>query len=147
MAKFEVAEVIPYNVNVVDIKLPRRATQNSAGYDLVTPISVKVPAYGRVLVPLGITCKMASYEYLHIVPRSGLANKKGLTVLNTPGTVDADYYPNSIGVILYNSTDKDVFLDKGERVAQAILQTYGRMEDDNPVEKTREGGFGSTGRS
>lgn len=147
MAKFETAKSIPYNVNVVDIKLPRRATQNSAGYDLVTPIDVKVPAYGRVLVPLGITCKMDPTEYLQIVPRSGLANKKGITVLNTPGTIDADYYPNCIGVILYNSTDKDVFLDKGERIAQAILQTYGRMEDDNPVEKQREGGFGSTGRS
>lgn len=146
MAKFEIAETFSGEIDEKDIKLPRRSTISSAGYDLVTPIGVVIPAHTRVLVPTGVTCKMASYEYLQIVPRSGLALKKGITVLNTPGTVDADYYPNSIGVILYNTSNEDVVLEKGERIAQAILQTYGRMEDDDPVEKERAGGFGSTGR-
>lgn len=147
MAKFEIAE--NYNNKVVekDIKLPRRSTIASAGYDLVTPVEVTIPAHGRTLAPTGVTCKMASYEYLQIVPRSGLALKRGITVLNTPGTIDADYYPNEIGVILYNTSDEEVVLGKGERIAQAILQTYGRTEDDEPVEKERAGGFGSTGRS
>ena len=147
MAKFELAESRSGVIKEEDIKLPRRATISSAGYDFVTPIEVVVPAHGRVLVPTGVTCKMASYEYLQIVPRSGLALKKGITVLNTPGTVDSDYYPNDIGVILYNTTDEDVVLEKGERIAQGILQTYGRVEDDEPVNHERAGGFGSTGRS
>lgn len=146
MAKFEIAETFPSNINEKDIVLPKRSTTASAGYDLVSPIEIVLPAHNRVLVPLGITCKLGFNEYLQIVPRSGLALKKGITVLNTPGTIDADYYPNSIGVILYNSTKDDILIEKGDRIAQAILQTYGVMEDDNPVEQTRNGGFGSTGR-
>lgn len=150
MAKFEISATIPDEVNVDDIKLPQRATAQSAGYDLFTPVGVKIAGGSRMIVPLGITCKMMPYEYLQIVPRSGLAAKKGLTVLNTPGTIDADYYPNSIGVILYNTTPFDIIIEKGERVAQAILQTYGRMDDDmlgfKAQEAQRTGGFGSTGR-
>ena len=147
MAKFEIAETLSNNVDEKEIVLPRRATEYSAGYDLRTPVEIELPAHSRVLVPTGVTCKLDIDEYLQIVPRSGLALKRGITVLNTPGTIDADYYPNEIGVILFNTTDTDLVIQKGERIAQAILQTYGIMEDDAPVERKREGGFGSTGRS
>ena len=112
-----------------------------------TPIRFVIPAHSRLLVPTGVTCKLAEDEYLAIVPRSGLALKKGITVLNTPGTVDADYYPNDIGVILYNTTDEDVEFQRGDKIAQAIVQKYHIVEDDDPIDITRVGGFGSTGRS
>lgn len=145
MSKFEIAQTLPEGVEENKIQLPKRSTAQSAGYDLVSPISAVVPARGRKLVPTGVTCKLKPYQYLQIVPRSGLALKKGITVLNTPGTVDADYYPNCIGVILYNTTDEDFVVSEGDRIAQAIIQTsYGRTEDDISFGE-RDGGFGSTG--
>lgn len=147
MSKFEIAETYNSAIDEKNIVIPKRATTKSAGYDLVSPVHMVIPAHGRALVPTGITCKMVSHEYLQIVPRSGLALKKGITVLNTPGTVDSDYYPNEIGVILYNTSDEDFEVNIGDRIAQAILQIYGRVEDDSPFEKKRDGGFGSTGRS
>ena len=126
--------------------MPQRATKQSAGYDLATPTQVDIPAHGRVLVPLHITAMMMPDEYLAIVPRSGLALKKGITVLNTPGTIDADYFPGDIGVILYNTTDEEVVLEKGERIAQAIVHKYGIVDNDEPKTDKRKGGFGSTGR-
>lgn len=140
MAKFERLE---YH----DLEAPQRSTLYSAGYDLRTPIGFVIPAHSRLLVPTGVTCKLAEDEYLAIVPRSGLALKKGITVLNSPGTVDSDYYPNDIGVILYNTTDEDVEFQRGDKIAQAIIQKYYKTEDDSPVDITRIGGFGSTGRS
>lgn len=130
-----------------DAIMPQRATKQSAGYDLSTPVEVTIPANSRVLVPTHITAKMSPDEYLAIVPRSGLALKKGITVLNTPGTVDADYYPGDIGVILYNTTSEDITLEQGERIAQAIVSTYYIVDNDKPKDVERNGGFGSTGRS
>ena len=144
MAKFEIAETYPEAIEEENIKLPVRATELSAGYDFVSPINTVVKAHGRSLVPTGVTCKLKPFEYLQVVPRSGLALKKGITVLNTPGTVDADYYPNCIGVILYNTSDEDFEIKIGDRIAQGIIQTYGRTEDDQSFGK-RDGGFGSTG--
>ena len=126
--------------------MPQRATKQSAGYDLATPVEVTIPAHCRVLVPTHITAMMMPDEYLAIVPRSGLALKKGITVLNTPGTIDADYFPGDIGVILYNTTDEDVTLEKNERIAQAIVLKYGLIDNDEPKDADRQGGFGSTGR-
>ncbi len=140
MAKFE-------RIEYHDLEVPQRSTLYSAGYDLRTPIRFVIPAHSRLLVPTGVTCKLAEDEYLAIVPRSGLALKKGITVLNSPGTVDSDYYPNDIGVILYNTTAEDVEFQRGDKIAQAIIQKYYKTEDDSPVDVTRIGGFGSTGRS
>lgn len=140
MAKFE-------RIEYHDLEVPQRSTLYSAGYDLRTPIGFVIPAHSRLLVPTGVTCKLAEDEYLAIVPRSGLALKKGITVLNSPGTVDSDYYPNDIGVILYNTTAEDVEFQRGDKIAQAIIQKYYKTEDDSPVDVTRIGGFGSTGRS
>lgn len=140
MAKFE-------RIEYHDLEVPQRSTLYSAGYDLRTPLNIVVPAHSRLLVPTGVTCKLRPYEYLAIVPRSGLALKKGITVLNSPGTVDSDYYPNDIGVILYNTTDEDVEFQRGDKIAQAIVQVYHTVEDDSPIDVTRVGGFGSTGRS
>lgn len=144
MAKFEIAQTLPAGVEEEHITLPKRSTEQSAGYDLASAVNTVVPAHGRVLVPTGVTCKLASNEYLQVVPRSGLALKKGITVLNTPGTVDADYYPNCIGVILYNTTDEAFQVFVGDRIAQGIIHEYKVTEDDK-AEGERTGGFGSTG--
>lgn len=144
MAKFEIAEELPVGVEEEHITLPKRSTEESAGYDLVSAVCSVVPPHGRVLIPTGVTCKLASNEYLQVVPRSGLALKKGITVLNTPGTVDADYYPKCIGVILYNTTDEAFQVFVGDRIAQGIIHEYKVTEDDN-AKGERTGGFGSTG--
>ncbi|MCQ2968542.1 MAG: dUTP diphosphatase [Clostridium sp.] len=143
--RFEIAHTLPEGVETLNVRIPRRSTKHSAGYDLTTPLSVTVPARGRVLAHTGLTIFMQPDEYLQITPRSGLALKRGLTVLNTPGIVDADYYPNEIGVILYNTTDEDIVLEAGERIAQAILKKYHVVADDLPSKNTRFLGFGSTG--
>lgn len=133
-------------VEVVDgAIMPVRGTKKSAGYDLCSNEDIVVRAGHRCLVHTGLSVELGDNEYLAIVPRSGLALKKGITVLNTPGTIDADYYPGEIGVILYNTSDEDYEVKWGDRIAQAILKDYKVMTEDNVLDKEREGGFGSTG--
>ena len=126
--------------------LPQRGTQFSAGYDLTSNENYTLQPGERHLIKTGVTCSMEQNEYLAIVPRSGLAIKNGITVLNTPGTVDADYYPNEIGVVLYNSSEYPFEIHKGDRIAQAILQEYKTMGVDLVKDVERTGGFGSTGK-
>ena len=126
--------------------IPIRSTDKSAGYDLYSNENTIVEAGKTTLVHTGIACEMADNEYLAIVPRSGLALKAGITVLNSPGTVDADYYPNEIGVILHNTSCVDFMIRTGDRIAQAILQEYKCTQTDRVANSDRSGGFGSTGR-
>lgn len=130
-----------------DSILPIRSTKMSAGYDLYANENIIVPKYGRALVKTGVTCFMDDNEYLAIVPRSGLAIKSGITVLNAPGTIDADYFPNEIGVELFNTTATDFEVKIGDRIAQAILKEYKTMDVDNVKDTERDGGFGSTGNN
>ena len=139
MANFEL-------INTITGVLPKRGTKKSAGYDLCSTLSWILQPGERHLFKTGVTCSMDDNEYLAIVPRSGLAIKHGITVLNTPGTVDADYYPNEIGVILYNSSDIEFEVGVGDRIAQAILGEYKTMEIDMIKNVERAGGFGSTGK-
>ena len=129
-----------------DAVVPQRGTKKSAGYDLVAHESAVIGPRSRKLVKTGVTVTLEDNEYLAIVPRSGLALKKGVTVLNTPGTVDADYYPGEIGVILMNTSDDTFFVEPGDRIAQAILCEYKTMGVDLVKEEERNGGFGSTGQ-
>lgn len=138
MANFE--HVKPY-----EGPLPMRGTEKSAGYDLTSTEDYVLVPGERHLFKTGVTCHLADNEYLAIVPRSGLAIKYGITVLNTPGTVDADYYPNEIGVILYNTGNADFEVGIGDRIAQAILKEYKTMQLDLVKNRERTGGFGSTG--
>lgn len=132
-----------------DSILPIRSTKSSAGYDLYAHEEKTIKAGERGLVKIGVACKMEdndSYgEYLAVVPRSGMALKMGVTVLNAPGIVDADFFPNEIGVILYNSSDEDFDVNIGDRIAQGILCRYEKFQDDNAADASRESGFGSTG--
>lgn len=132
-------------VNGYEGPLPMRGTSKSAGYDLTANEELVIDPGKRALVKTGVTAHLEDNEYLAIVPRSGLALKKVVTVLNTPGTVDADYYPGEIGVILYNAGDAPFVVEKGDRIAQAILCEYKTMVVDLVKDEERNGGFGSTG--
>ena len=127
-------------------KIPTRATQNSAGYDLYASEPVTIPSKGLQLVRTDVAVQLDTNEYFSIVSRSGLALKSGIFVLNSPGIVDSDYYPNPIGVILYNTSDQDFKVEVGDRIAQGIVMEYKTMpNDESDIKTTRQGGFGSTG--
>ena len=126
---------------------PSYATPLSAGADVRSKIDTIVPAHGRKLVPTGMFIAVPSGYEMQVRPRSGLALKKGITVLNTPGTVDADYR-GEVGVILFNTSDEDFEVKAGDRIAQIVLN---KVEQINWVEvdeldetKRGEGGFGHT---
>lgn len=139
---------------MVDVKIkraetlmwPKYETPQSAGADVRSKISTVVPAHGRVLVPTGMFVAIPEGYEIQVRPRSGLALKKGITVLNTPGTVDADYR-NEIGVILFNTSDEDFPIEAGDRIAQIVLNKVEQInwvEVDELDETDRKGGFGST---
>jgi dUTP pyrophosphatase len=125
--------------------LPQRGTLYSAGYDLKARMDDTIPAGQWMLIKTGVTAYMLPDEELQIRPRSGLALKHGLMVLNAPGTVDADYFPNEIGVILYNAGNERIDIKRGDRIAQAVFSKYLLTDNDSPVNKERKAGFGHTG--
>lgn len=131
------------------IKLPRRATKGSAGYDFYTPIDIHLEPGETVKIPTGIRCEMNERWVLMIYPRSGLGFKYRLQLNNTVGVIDSDYfYSDNEGHIFIKMTNdsnegKVVDVQAGQGIAQGIFMTYGITEDDDATE-TRNGGFGST---
>lgn len=130
--------------------LPQYATALSAGMDLRanidTPIVLK--PLQRKLVPTGLYIALPEGFEAQIRPRSGLALKKGITLLNTPGTIDADYR-GEIGVIAVNLSEEDFIIEDGERIAQMVIARYEKAEWEE-VEvlshtERGDGGFGHTG--
>lgn len=133
-----------------DLPLPEYMTSGSAGVDLYAANSekIRIPPMGRVLVPTGIAISLPANSEAQIRPRSGLAIKHGITLLNTPGTIDSDYR-GEIKVIVINLGDKEYILKRGERIAQMVFATVEHAEFV-PVEQLDtsdrgEGGFGHTG--
>jgi dUTP pyrophosphatase len=133
-----------------DLPLPAYATEQAAGLDLVAALTapVTLPPLGRALVPTGISIALPTGYEAQVRPRSGLALKQGVTVLNAPGTIDADYR-GEIGVILVNLSDTPVTLQRGDRIAQLLLARVERLAWDEaatlPGTTRGAGGFGSTG--
>lgn len=125
--------------------IPQRATDMSAGYDLRSAVALTIYPNETVLVDTGLTIEMNRYDDCQIRPRSGLAYKYGIIVLNSPGTIDADYYPNHVKVMLKNTGNKPFEIEVGDRIAQAVFSSYLITSDDEPVERKRTGGFGHTG--
>ena len=131
-------------------QLPAYSTTSSAGMDLRANIkeAVSLKALERVLIPTGLYIELPVGYEAQIRPRSGLALKKGLTVLNTPGTIDADYR-GEIGVILINLSNEEVIIEEGERVCQMIISRHESIEwnkvDSLEVTERGSGGFGHTG--
>lgn len=133
-----------------DLPLPEAATPDSAGLDLLAAVqsSVTVPAGDWQPVPTGIALALPPGTEGQVRPRSGLALKHGVTVLNSPGTVDADYR-GEIKVVLINHGKEDFVVERGMRIAQLVIARYLSVkwwETDDLEESVRgSGGFGSTG--
>ena len=137
-------------INNSDYDLPSYATELSAGLDLRANIteSKTIDTLERCLIPTGLKIGLPEGFEAQIRPRSGLALKHGITVLNSPGTIDADYR-GEIGVILVNLSDKPFIINPGERIAQMVIARHEQaqfIEVDSLSESERgEGGFGHTG--
>jgi dUTP pyrophosphatase len=137
-------------INKSQHELPNYETIASAGMDLranlVEPITLK--PLERTIVKTGLFIELPIGFEAQVRPRSGLAAKKGITVLNSPGTVDADYR-GEIGVILVNLSPEDFVIENGERIAQLVIAKHERAEWIQVQELSEtsrgEGGFGSTG--
>jgi dUTP pyrophosphatase len=133
-----------------DLPLPARATPDSAGFDLRARVDrplVLAPG-DRALVPTGIRLALPADHEAQVRPRSGLAWKRGVTLLNAPGTIDADYR-GEVHVVLVNLGRDEVTIHRADRVAQLVVQRLPRVEltetDELPDTVRGAGGFGHTG--
>ncbi len=137
-------------INKSNHQLPHYETIASAGMDLRANISesIQLKPLERTIVKTGLFIELPIGFEAQVRPRSGLAAKKGITVLNAPGTIDADYR-GEVGVILVNLSNEDFTIDNGERIAQLVIAKHERaewIEVETLSETSRgEGGFGSTG--
>ena len=134
-----------------DAKVPTYAYPSDSGFDLRSTVEINIPPFGRALIPTGIKLSIPEEYEIQIRPKSGLAINQGLTVLNTPGTVDSGYV-GEIKVIVFNTNKETVTVSKGMKIAQAVLcpvvcGKYVSIELMDKVEdKDRmDNGFGSTG--
>ena len=137
--------------NGKDLPLPKYKTSGSAGMDLYAAIESKIilKAGQFELIPSGIAIELANLYEAQIRPRSGLAAKSNITVLNTPGTIDSDYR-GEIKIILFNHSKENFLVKNGDRIAQMILMPVLKIEFDEvnelPDTIRGSGGFGSTGK-
>lgn len=141
-------ELLKHNLESCDVIIPSRSTKHSAGYDFSSPISLVLKAGCEAKIPTGIKAYMGSDEVLFIVVRSSLGFKYNIRLKNQVGVIDSDYYNNPqneghIMVALKNESDKDVVINKGDRIVQGIFMNYLITDLDNANGK-RNGGIGST---
>ena len=137
-------------INMSPYKLPDYGTSSSAGLDLRA--NIKKPLYlnpfQRILIPTGLKISLPEKFEGQIRPRSGLALKHGITVLNSPGTIDSDF-KGEVGVILINLSDEKYKIKPGDRIAQMIISSFSNVKwklvDDIGHSKRGNLGFGSTG--
>jgi dUTP pyrophosphatase len=134
-----------------EVQLPSYKTSGASGMDLMAFIksSVTIKPKTSSLIPTGLSIAFSEDYEVQIRPRSGLAAKNNISVLNTPGTIDSDYR-GEIKVIIYNHGNNDFLINNGDRIAQMILMPVVKMEleetNDLPETIRGEGGFGSTGK-
>ena len=134
-----------------DVELPSYKTSGASGMDLMahikSPINIKPKT--SELIPTGLSVAFSEEYEIQIRPRSGLAAKNNISVLNTPGTIDSDYR-GELKIIIYNHGNKDFTVNNSDRIAQMILTPVVKMElqetDELPETLRGEGGFGSTGK-
>ena len=134
---------------LADVPLPCRQTAGSAGFDLCAAADAVVPAHGFGAFGTGLAVELPEGTEAQVRPRSGLAAKHGIGVLNSPGTIDSDYR-GEIRVVLFNTSDRDYRIQRGDRIAQlvfSVLTDVELVETDSLSETGRgPGGFGHTGR-
>tara|TARA_B100000925_G_C21991660_1_gene467121 strand:+ start:238 stop:675 length:438 start_codon:yes stop_codon:yes gene_type:complete len=132
-------------------KIPIYKTDGSSGMDLMALIENKITIapYKSALIPTGLSVAIPDDTEIQIRPRSGLAAKSNITVLNTPGTIDSDYR-GELKVILFNNGEKDFIVNNGDRIAQMVLMPILKVEfeevNELPETIRGSGGFGSTGK-
>ncbi len=133
------------------VQLPTYKTEGSSGMDVMAFIenSVKIAPNSSALIPTGISIAIPSDVEIQIRPRSGLAAKSNISILNTPGTIDSDYR-GELKVILFNHGSKEFIINNQDRIAQMILMPVLKIDfeeiDDLPETARGSGGFGSTGK-
>lgn len=136
--------------HAADLPLPEYATVQSAAVDLLAAVTegVVLAPGARTLIPTGLAIALPDGYEAQVRPRSGLALKNGITLLNTPGTIDADYR-GEIGVILTNLGEEDFMVERGMRIAQMLIAPVTRLTWNavSSLDKSERGsgGFGSTG--
>jgi dUTP pyrophosphatase len=132
-----------------DVPLPTYAHAGDAGADITTRVDVVLAPGERATVPTGLKIALPAGYVALVHPRSGLASKSGLTIVNAPGTVDAGYRGEISVTLLNTDPDHEIRLSKGDRIAQLVIQQVERAEfvavDHLPGSHRGEGGFGSTG--
>ena len=137
--------------HAVGLNTPTYATEHSAGMDLTAALeeAIEIGPGERMLIPTGLALALPDGYEAQIRPRSGLALKHGVTVLNSPGTIDADYR-GEIGVILANMGSAPFTVERGMRIAQMVIATYAKIEWEMAEEldntERGSGGFGHSGR-
>ena len=131
------------------IKLPKRGTTGSAGYDFFSPITIYLQPGDSMIVPTGIRCNIIDDWFLAMLPRSGHGFKYGVNLANTVGVIDSDYYKSDneghilIKLVNDSALAKEINLAPGTAFCQGIFLPYGITEDDDTTTE-RNGGFGST---
>lgn len=131
-----------------DFAAPCYATHGAAGFDLSANIKAPLTlgSLERQLIPTGVRAKLPHGHELQVRPRSGLALKHGIGIVNTPGTVDCDYYPGEVHVLLVNLSHEPYTVQPGERIAQAVVARFVIVAAlHTETTQTRTGGHGSTG--
>lgn len=137
-------------INRGNSPLPSYATEGSAGMDLYAsiPMPKVLKPRERSVIPTGIYLELPIGYEAQIRPKSGIAINKGITVLNSPGTIDSDYR-GGIGVIVYNASDEEVLIMPEQKIAQMVIAKYERVEWEETESLTEtvrnDGGYGSTG--
>lgn len=137
-------------VNTSGNKLPFYATEGSAGMDLMANITepIELSSLERRLIPTGIKIALPIGYEAQVRPRSGLALKQGISVINTPGTIDSDYR-GEIGIVLVNLSNEKVVINPNDRIAQLVVSKYEtvkwKLKNELDETKRNSGGYGSTG--
>jgi len=132
------------------LPLPKYMSEHAAGMDLYAAVNSEevIPPGEWRLIPTGLAIALPEGYEAQVRPRSGLALKQGVSILNTPGTVDADYR-GEVGVILMNHSKENLVIKRGDRIAQMIINKIERIEfekvEELPESERGAGGFGSTG--
>lgn len=135
----------------IDIQLPKRGDARSAGYDFYAPCDIIIKPNEKALIFSDIKAYMQEDEVLMLYVRSSIGIKKGLVLSNGTGVIDSSYYNNpsndgNIGIALYNTTEKIVKIEKGERIIQGMFIKYLIVDNDETIHEERVGGIGSSNR-
>ena len=125
--------------------LPKRSTSGSAGYDFISPDRYIVPAHGECYFDTKVSIELDKDKVLFLFVRSSYGFKHKITLSNSTGIIDSDFYPNTMKCKLKNDSDEDFIIEKGDKYMQGIILNY-YLTDDDDTTSTRTGGIGSTGR-